>query len=325
MRRWIVLLCCFVVYSSVFAQEDSKQLIDEGIELHENELYVEAIRKYEQALKLDPRNLAAKYELAYSWFELGNYTKSEEYSKQVVDAYSSFYVETIILYGSSLDKQGKHKKAMRVYQSALRKDPVNNLLRYNMALSYYEVGNFDKAEEQVMAAIDINIAHASSHLLLGQIELAKGNKVKALLSMYFFLLIEQDSERSLQAYNMVTAIWRGYQVTSSEYSLISKTNTEDVFSQIEESIYKFSFPENDFELVRNCTINFLSLFKKIEENNCVFWIRHYVKFNNELIDRGFGEAYVYFASNCKYKVEVLNWIGKHHLLFNDFVDWMKEQ
>ncbi|MBN2165798.1 MAG: tetratricopeptide repeat protein [Marinilabiliaceae bacterium] len=326
----IVLILSFISLSTILAQdENALVLIDEGVELHDNELYAEAIRKFEKALRIESRNLAAKYEMANSWYQLGNFDKSAELSKQVVDAFGSYWSESVILYGSSLKQQGKKTKALRVYQMALKKDPGNQILRYHLGVIYFELKEYEKAEEHAKMSITLNKAHSLSHYLLSIVMLAQKKRVESMIALYYYLLLDQDSDLSKEAYKSLTAIWKGYAQASSVNVLMRKSNEETFFERVSATLLKNS--RNYGEGVKDSsqfveqTAFLLSLLSGTECDEDDFWDKNYLLFYKNIVDLQFSSAFAYYVSACNNKERVLVWVSNNSELFERFIEWMEEQ
>lgn len=331
--RLIILGCWIIIMGTQLISAQSSEelkLIEEGVELHENELYIDAIRKYEEAMKINSRSLSAKYELAYTWYTLGNYEKSKELSKQVVDAFDQYWVDAVMLYGSSLDNLGKTKRALKLYETAVAKEPGHQLLRYNLALSYFEVGMFAEAEEHVVFSIGLNPGHSSSHLLLANTMLAMGERMKSMLALYYFLLIEQDTDRSLDAYNVLAAIWGNLTAIPNSDNGKSFMSEEDGFRKLEKLLINmpkdstiFDIPSLErFDIQTQYFVNQLA---SLNWDKTDFWYQYYVAFFKDINELNYSQSFVYFISNCKYNTEVLTWLARHHSQFREFVNWMEKQ
>src|SRR5688500_8186720 len=80
------------------AQDDQlKQLITEGIALHDQGKYNEAITKYREALEIDSKSALANYELAYAAFLNKQYDTAIKYSNITLDINTSNQHETYIV------------------------------------------------------------------------------------------------------------------------------------------------------------------------------------------------------------------------------------
>ena len=92
----------------------------------------------------------------------------------------------------------------------LKQQLLNYLIRnYNLGYNYYFVKYLDKAESNLINAIQTKTDHASSHLMLGYVNTDAGNRVQSLMALYFFLLLEPDTQRSEEAFVKLRDAWKG--------------------------------------------------------------------------------------------------------------------
>jgi tetratricopeptide (TPR) repeat protein len=300
--------------------------VDEGIELHDQGLYKDAVAKYEKALKIDPHSAAVLYELANTWYVLTDYEKSKEYSKQVVDMNEDYWIDAVILYGSSLENTGESKKAMKLYNTAVKKYPTNSLLRYSIGLNYFNAKQYDKAEENARLTIELNKGDAPAHLLMANTMLAKGLKLNCMLSLYYFLVIEQDTERSTKAFDLLNMLWDSMSSAKWPNDNKPRSKTVDPSLNIEFAMSTFKPQSGDELAIFNQRTTFL--FNELSKTNwdeTNFWYQNYISFFNEIIKLKHTDSYTYFISNCKYKTEVLKWISTHQSSFSAFINWMERQ
>ncbi|WP_291726031.1 tetratricopeptide repeat protein [Bernardetia sp.] len=192
----------FMSFSSLYAQ-DANQLLQEGIALHDKGKYNEALKKYEEALKIVPKSPVILYEMALTYFHKRDYKTAIKYSDKVIKSNSTSTEQGYIIKGSALDMLGKTKKSIKLLDGAAKKYPQNHLIRYNLALNYYKIGDLKKAEEELMNSIGLNPEHASSHLILGFVEYDRGRKIPSMMALNFFLLLEPSSQRSEKAFEIL--------------------------------------------------------------------------------------------------------------------------
>src|SRR5690606_34592128 len=126
------------------------------------------------------------------------------HSDVVINQNGAHLIEAYMVKGSALDMQGKTKASIKLFEKAIKKSDGHYLLFYNLALNHFKVNDFEKAEKNVIKAIESNPDHSSSHLMLANIHNQKGNVVQTLLSTYYFLFLEPNSQRSIGAYQMLT-------------------------------------------------------------------------------------------------------------------------
>ena len=188
------------ISTSIFGQNpDVGNLINEGIKFHDQGEYKKAIEIYQKALNNDPNSSLVNYEIAFSYFSNKDYKNAEVYSKRVLDLKQDQMLPAYITYGNALDMQGQSGKAIKVYEKAMAEFD-NYLLYYNHAITCFNAGKNDKAYDSALKGIANNSSHASSHLILSKIMEKEGSRIKAMLPLYFFLLIEPNSARGAIEY-----------------------------------------------------------------------------------------------------------------------------
>jgi tetratricopeptide (TPR) repeat protein len=204
----ILLLVITLIFSSVvYGQpaKTAKELTDEGIKLFDSDKYDDAIAKYKEAIKADPKYSNAYYEIGYTLFS----------DKKPLEAIS--YLETTIklspksggaydMLGSIYDDNQQTAKAIEYYLKGISVDPDYQRLYYNLGLTYYRQKEYALAEEKMIKAIKLEPKHASSHDMYAKIMFEQDKKGKALLGWSSFLLLEPNSKRSIKAINNLNKI-----------------------------------------------------------------------------------------------------------------------
>lgn len=67
-------------------QSPARQLVTEGMTLHDQGEYEKAMTKYREALALDPGLMQAVYEMSLTSLELKDYAGAEKYSLEVIES-----------------------------------------------------------------------------------------------------------------------------------------------------------------------------------------------------------------------------------------------
>lgn len=224
MKKIVGILFVFVfVCPCIFAQENN--FITEGIKMHDKGDYEGAIEFFKKALQSDKNSIQAIYELASSYLAIKDYPNTIKYADKVIARKLDYVDQAYILKGSALDLSGKPLEAINTYKLALKKYTRNHSLYYNLALTYYSLKQYKDADDALMKALKLNQLHASSHFLLGLSQARQGKRVKSVLALYNFLLLEPKSKRSLTAFQTLQDQWKN----AGNKTPISK-NEEDEFS-----------------------------------------------------------------------------------------------
>lgn len=342
MKKFISFFCCLFFCVNVLAQNQDKvlDLIKEGIALHDEGKYQEAIKTYKKALSIDKKSAYANVELAYTYQTLSDCKKAMKYTNKTLklikkgDSDAAAGMLAFNIKGTCFDVGGNPKKAIQTYQEGIKQYPEDYLLRYNIALTLYNTKQFKKAEEHLIQGITLNPTHQSSHYLLGAIKTYQGKRVQSLLSLYFFLLLEPDSKRSADALALIDEAWEKnvkksednkFEIsfdpsdTDSEFAMIDLLMSLNPLKNLIEPNESYQTSE---QLFAENTENFFNLFKEHEDKEG-FWWEFYVDFYNSLVESNNVEAYSYYISQSKGEA-VQHWMEEYEFKIKELADFLSE-
>ena len=125
---------------SVKAQQADK-LVQAGNELYRQQKYNEAEVQYSNAVKKEPGNLAAKYNLALTTYRSGKqdeaikkFDELAKTEKESTGKSKSFYNQ-----GAILSRQKKLEESIEAYKNALRQNPDDKEARENLQKALLEL------------------------------------------------------------------------------------------------------------------------------------------------------------------------------------------
>ncbi len=198
----IIFLLISLAIIPVFGQTKNAQtLIDEGVKLHDEKQYKQAIKKFEEALAVNPQSIKAMYEMALSYLNLEDYRNASKYSTQVINSNDkSLSVGAYTIKSESLAGMNKIDDAIVLLKEGIKKNGDNYLLNFNLALNFYKKNNLDKTLEHVQRAIELDKTTSGGFLLDAYANKDKSYWVRSILSFQMFLLLEPDSRRSKNAF-----------------------------------------------------------------------------------------------------------------------------
>jgi len=205
MKRTILLITLLTAFSPLFLSygqnANAEELIHEGVELHDEGKYNEAVEKYNEALKIDPKSAQATYELSLSYLALQDYQNASKYSTAVINSGNKqLSAGAYAVKSEALAGMDKVDEAIVLLQEGLVKNGDDYLLHFNLALNYYKKGDNDKTLAHIKRAIDLDKSHGGAFLLNAYALNDSGLWVQSILSFQMFLLLEPDSKRSKSAF-----------------------------------------------------------------------------------------------------------------------------
>lgn len=337
------LLCTIAIFAALTCQaysqnNDLENYVRKGVELYDSGDYEGAIEQYKAALAIDNTNPVVNYEISSAYFALKEYEKAIEYSDILIAQHSPHTVKAYTMKGSALDLLGKPREAIQAYKAAIEQHPNSDdhLLYYNIALTYYNLKEFKEAEEALQKATTIKPTHASSHLLLGNVMLIRNNRVKAVLTLSNFLLLEPTSTRAKAAYQVLEAeLSKGVKKVDKNNTTImldanQKENefnaAEIMLSMLEASkSLEDNVDKTEGELFANTLTSFFSVLGELKKENAGFWWEHYVTFYYDMVNNHHVEAFSYLISQAKEdNDEVTEWLANNKDKTDAFTAWYSQ-
>lgn len=331
--RFHILFSLFFIQLVLMAQDkESDAIYLQGKTYYEQKDFPKAINSYESALKLSPNNDNIRYELTQVYMEIGDYTSAIQHYNKMIRTDGLRMLDAFFMKGQAQYLLGQRKKAIKTYRQAIDVFPNDPLLYYNLARYEHEEHEYDAAELHLTEAIYLDKNHPSSHLLMAYIAISKKERVKAMLSLYYFLLLEPNSERAATAFQILLRLQKE-NISQQHYAdieLKNEENQQDDF-QIADMLISFllvsqqekltSQSDSEAFVIRN-EIFFKTLSELMNDKNS-FWWNTYVSFFRNMSELGYTEAYSYHISQTELNTEKIEWIKENANAVGKFYTWLK--
>jgi len=123
--KYIQLLGLLLVHFFAFAQAP-KERIQEGVRLHEEGKYQDAIALYQGILAEYPNDYATHYELAMSYMAIKDYPNSINHCDIVIQSNFEEKDLAYLLKGAMIDYSGKPNEALQVFGDGIKHNPMLN-------------------------------------------------------------------------------------------------------------------------------------------------------------------------------------------------------
>ena len=194
------------------AQNNSAgDLVKQGVELHNQGKYAEAIEKYKEALKADPENTQANYQIGFSLFSSGKGMEGVPFVEKAIknSSTTTFAASGYDLLGSIYDQANLSDKAIGAYKSGITVNPNYQRLHFNLGIAYSRYKKYAEAEQEAIEAIKLDPKHASSQRLYALVTFHQNKRLNALLAFCSFIILEPNTPRSAEAYTNMQSILKG--------------------------------------------------------------------------------------------------------------------
>lgn len=307
---------------------DAKTLVEQGVALNDSGKYDEAIAKYNAAIKLDSTYANAYYEIGYTLFSSGNETEAIPYLQKVL-ALQPKSAGAYDMLGSIYDDQKEPDKALENYKKGLEIDPGYQRLHYNMAITYYRIGQYAESETSAIAAIKLDPRHASSQRILAMATYAEKKRGSSLMAWCSFLLLEPQSQRSPEAFGYVLNILN-YGISKKDDKHINLTISPNGDpSEMMMPIAVLAATENKTGLtaIDSVQLQLTSVFQiahTITDTTQTFLAHYYADYFQKLAESGNMAAFTRFISLSAYHDENLAWFKEHDQELAALDKWMQE-
>lgn len=345
-KRSLLVLAIIFCYLYGAAQDENKanDLINEGIKLHDEGKYAEAVALYKEALAVAADYPRALYEMSYTYYIAGNYdsaiftgTRLLDIKKVPDDILRNEYVTL----GSVYDENKQPDKAMKTYKEGIKKFPDFYLLYFNLGITQYLQNQNKEALANFQKALTLKPLHAGTNFGTYKI-LADDNKVPAVLAAAMVCIAEQNTKRSVECATFiqnaltpnVKSDSNNKNVTIYIPSSFLSNAKENNFSGAELGLSLMAVSptdsgEIDNSLQLNTVVNKLSFqlqglcgFLEPGKKNKGFYWKFYAPFFYDLKQNDYSDVLVNLILLNTERTSK-NWISDNQTKVNAFYDWLK--
>jgi tetratricopeptide (TPR) repeat protein len=209
----LIIISLTVTTLNVIAQDKGsvQDLVKQGVQLNDQGKYAEAIDKYNEALKLDPENAQANYEMAFSLLASGKGNDGISYVEKTIKANPNpqLTAASYDLLGSIYDQGHETAKAIDAYKNGIQVNPKYQRLYYNLGLTYFRSKQFAQAETNAIEAIKLDPKHGSSLRMYALVTFHQNKRVNALMGFCSYLLLDSQSPQAAEAFGNIQHILQG--------------------------------------------------------------------------------------------------------------------
>lgn len=341
--RLLITIFTILSFLTTVQGQTAAGYIKEGIALHDKGDFKSAVEKYDQALSLEPENYLAMYEKSLALMMTKQYKDAEKILKVVIKNCKDADTKRLayVNYGTVMDYQGHAKEALKIYDKGIKEFPGSYSLYFNKAITLISLEQPEKAIENLQLSLQRNPLHASSHNALARLQAGK-SRIKAIISLFSFLIIEPEGNRASQNLELLTKLMnQGINKNADNNITISidaslldakKSPAEDDFgpaelmlslvsanAHIEDSL---KLETADAKLSFQLQTLFSSLPETTRESKG-FYTSFYIPFLNELQKKDDIMLACYIALSSNHSSENQEWQEDNSTKIEEFYEWLK--
>lgn len=352
---YLSILFCLLLAFTVSAQKISKptltptnatpsqkQVINEGIKLHDQKQYDEAIKRYEQVLKENPNNDEALYEMALSYYNKNDALKAAETAYKLIQYKSNLGVLGYGLIANVLDDAGKPKEAVEIYQKAIKQleDEAEfqshlSSLYYNLGITYYRQKLYKEAREASKKSVQLNFAYPSPNYILAVIYQGTKYKVPALLAAARLISLELNSARAKQSSAIFLDILNGAKKDEKTGNInifldMNAPKDEGDFGMYDLILGTLTTVrdekdknKSEIEIFADAVDTVISLLEEDKKLSSTFIGKTYVPFMVDMKKQGFSKSFAYLVLQQSGNKDALKWLVENEQQNIKFINWAR--
>ncbi len=315
-QKILIILTLFFSVNAAITAQTAEEFIKKGVDLHDAGKFKEAIEQYELALKIEPKNTTALYEMSNTFIVMQKYDDAIKYAEKTIKLEYGHADLAYTIIGTAYDMLGKPKKAIKAYQEGIKAFPNQYNLYYNLGITQYAQKDYDGAEKSAMSSIKNNPKHANSHALLSAVQIEKDKKIKSMLPLFGYLMIQPTGKKAMAKRELLEQLFmKGVSVSEKDgnnnisinlfmpndkeefateegtLSLMASLLSIKLDPKVEDSIKIAKTPEGKF--FASTEMLFELLCKKDRQVTDSFWQTSYINAFKELLEAKHLEAFCY--------------------------------
>jgi spermidine synthase len=164
----------------------------------------DAIRRYKEALEIDPHWAEVRVQLGVAYYEMGMYDEAITTIKRAIKT-SPDFIGAYINLGTAYINKGMYNDAISTLQKAIGIDPNDTASHYNLAVAYTQKGMFDEAISEWEKTITLVPDSLEARSQLAMLYVQMGRYKEAKLQLKEILRLDPDFQPATFALKQLPA------------------------------------------------------------------------------------------------------------------------
>ncbi|MCE7991540.1 MAG: hypothetical protein HEP71_06145 [Roseivirga sp.] len=328
LTRGLTALTLLVIGSVSNAQDstayiDSKEIIQKGIGLHDEEDFDRALSYYQMVSPSDSNYAWSLYEQVLTLTSQEKFSDAIELANEGLGLQSHYKASFYDQLGTAHDYNDETEKALEFYKTGLEKYPYHKPLLYNYGVTLKKTGNYAEAQNYFIRRLELDPFHAGSHYQLAELSMLQGFRTKAMLSYLMYLAIRPGDLQTLSRVEKLLVDALEEEGSIAPYSS-NGFEELDAFIRSRFATKKAFRPSIniDYLLTRHAEVIIKQL--KTDEQSKDFWVQLYLPFFNGLKNKKILPSLLYSIMSGTKKDEINTWLTKNKKKIEQFQTLARE-
>ena len=255
----------------------------------------------------------------------GNVTKAIGYARDARSRKESVTADAYVAGVLASEKLGKPGQRDKWLRDGLKRFPEDYLLLYHAGRLTIPF-NVKEGEAYLLRSVYAAPWFAESHFLLGQQMNRQGENLKAVLPLFYFLLLENSSERSKETVLNIESLYQAWSISEKGVSKVTRVSPDFIsgFTPEKGEFVKTDYSARSRWFVKQ-TADLIQSLNNVEvASNHILW-EFYSDFFNRVATTGHAEALAWHLANGRYHAELVEWIAANGARYKEMVDWLSVQ
>lgn len=263
--------------------------------------------------------------VAVLYMERGDIGKAMQYARKARKQAETVTPDAFIAGVLASEKDSKPKRRNRWLNEGIKKFPEDYLLLYHAGRLKIPF-NKKEGEEYLLRSVYAAPWFAESHYMLGQQMFRHGENLKAVLPLFYFLLLENSSERSMETVLVLERIYQAWAVSDKGISKITRVSPgfKTAFTPESGDFKPTDYTARSKWLVQQ-TVALMTALDKVEVSSSDILWEFYSDFFHKAVELGHAEALAWHLVNARYPADLLEWVAGNGSSYKEMVDWLSIQ
>lgn len=184
----------------------SGKLLLEGIQLHNDEKYTEALAKYSQVDVCDTNYTTIRYEQILTNFKAGNYDVAIRQGLDLIKSKDENYQATLLLLANCYNKKKQNDSCLMMLKRGYNEFPYSPKVSREYSLTAMEMKQWPLAMEHLKLSLIQDPLSAQVHLRIANLAYASGEPVIALMAFHFATLLNSQTNFQYEVYKQLQQV-----------------------------------------------------------------------------------------------------------------------
>lgn len=301
-RRLVIVFCFTTVCCPSFSQDklaDSKELIENGIKLYDEQRYQEALKVLLQVPEGDTNYASAKYETALTYLADSAYEEAKITALEGLELQDASPRDFLLIIGHAYDYLGQRDSAIAIYKELAKINPTDHQPIFEEGVVYFQQQKYEEAISLFQRSLMINPYHYRSHLMLGTCYYLQGRLTEAFIALEVSLLTSNNINVARSSIALLGDLTKQADEARKAYESKQEHHRHVVYDDVDQIInaklalnkgYKIESVLNDAEIIRVAHVIMEKLKYVPKDDN--FVMQYYVPMLKEVYDKKLFDPYM---------------------------------